>query len=475
MDFKFPDVGEGITEGELVKWRVVEGQQIKSDDVLAEVETDKAIVEIPSPVSGKIAKLHYKEGDNIKVGTVMVTIDDVVAGAVGQSLQGSSTIEGKMTEKTKTTIEPIQQAPKEHKSTSVVGEIEEAPEGVVAKPEFLCKDCNVALKSRAEFDKHIETHISETKVIQATPAVRKLAKDAGVDLASIEGTGTDGRITEDDVKKASEQRKAHEEQIAPHTKSTTYAGMKAVKKYDMWGYIEHIPLKGMRKSIAKNMVKSKYTAPHVTHTDEADVTHLVKIREQEKEKLAKEGIKLTYLPFIVKAVIAALKKHPYVNASLNEDDTDNQEIVLKKYYNIGIAVDTPDGLIVPVIKGADKKAIPDLAKEIPELAQKAAARKLDLMDMKGGTFTITNVGVIGGIFATPIINYPEVAILATGAIRDKVVITGDSKGVHKLSNRKILPLSLSFDHRVVDGAEAARFMNSVIEHLEDPHLFLVEE
>ena len=426
-EFKFPDVGEGITEGEIVKWRVKEGDSVKEHDVLAEIETDKAIVEMPSPKSGVISKILHKEGDTIKVGETLVIIE------TGEE----ATVETKK----EPTLKPA----------GVVGYLEEATE--IEKP-------RIQQAARP----------TEPQVL-ATPATRRLARELGVDLSKIKGTGIDGRITEGDVRKASgkidmpiskEVSKLEEISTEPKLEPE----IKITKKYDMYGYIEHVPLKGVRKVIARNMSKSFYTAPHVTHMDEADVTELYKLRNQEKRRAAERGIHLTYLPYVIKAVIKALQAHPYMNATL---DDEHEEIILKKYYNIGIAADTPDGLIVPVIKGADQKDIYQLAREIAQLARKAQERKTDLADLKGGTFTITNIGVLGGMHATPIINYPEVAILATGRIRDKFVLRG---GIPR--TRKVLPLSLSFDHRVVDGAEAARFVNKIIMYLENTDLLLAE-
>ncbi len=277
-----------------------------------------------------------------------------------------------------------------------------------------------------------------------------------VDLSRVHGTGPNGRITEDDIRGVA----------GSGTGSAPKPPTQHVRKYDFYGYIEHEPFKGIRKTTAKHMVESLYTATHVTTMDEADVTELVAIRENEKEKFAKQGLHLTYMPFIIKAVVHALRDHPLLNAQL---DGENEDIILKKYYNIGIAVDIEDGLIVPVIKGADQKSIRDLAKELQELSVKARERRLDLGDMKGGTFTITNVGVVGGIFATPIINYPEVAIIAIGKIQEKPVVRNG-----QIVIRKMIPLSLTFDHRVVDGAEASRFLLTVMEHLQDPALFAID-
>ena len=414
-EFKFPDIGEGLTEGEIVRWLVKEGDEIKEGEPLVEVETDKALAEIPSPRTGVILKILAKAKEIVKVGQVIVVI-----GEKGEALAVPS--------------------PKP-KSVGVVGELEEAPEeapGVAVQVE------------------PIKTALVSEHVL-ATPAVRALAKELGVDINKVQGTGPEGRVLEKDVRQFAVGKEKPVEEARKPTK---------VKKYDFYGYIERIPLRGVRRSIAKAMVKSKFTAPHVTAMDEADVTALWKIREKEKKAAQKKGIKLTILPFIIKAVIAGLTEHPSFNATL---DDENEEIILKKYFNIGLATDTPEGLMVPVVKNAKEKSIFELAQEMAQLAEKARNRTIDLADLKGGTFTITNYGTVRGIYGTPIINYPEVAILGVGRIQDMSVVRGG-----KVVVRKMIPLSLSFDHRVVDGAEAARFLNTVIARLEDPDLILLE-
>lgn len=396
FDVKFPDVGEGVTEGTLVKWLVKLGEQIKADQAVAEIETDKAIVEIPSPKAGKVAQIFGKEGDVIKVGSTLAAL----------ALPGEEVrIEAKPPE-----IKPEIKPPEKP-----------APERVLA-----------------------------------APSTRRLARELGVDISKVQGTGPGGRITDEDVKRASEvPAKPPVAEVAPPE-----------IKPELKLLEERIPLKGIRKTIAERMVKSLFTSPHVASMDEADVTELVKLREKQKKLAEEKGIKLTYLAFIVKAVTVALKQHPYLNASL---DSEKNEIILKHYYNIGIAVDTPEGLMVPVIKNADRRSIMELAQETERLAEEARTRKIKLPDLKGNTFTITNIGSIGGIFSTPIINPPDVAILGVHRIRDMpVVIDGDIK------IRKILPLVLCFDHRALDGAQAARFMNTLIEHLKDPDLLLLD-
>jgi pyruvate dehydrogenase E2 component (dihydrolipoamide acetyltransferase) len=414
-EFKFPDIGEGLTEGEIVRWLVKEGDALKEGAPLVEVETDKALAEIPSPKTGVVLKILAKEKEIVKVGQVIV-----VLGEKGESPAA---------------------AVQKPASVGVVGELEEAPEEAPA----------VAKAAEPPKPPLVSVHAL------AAPAVRALAKELGVEINQVKGSGAEGRVLEKDVRQAAEAKGTP---VEPEKKPAK------VKKYDFYGYVDRVPLRGVRRSIAKAMVKSKYTAPHVTTTDEADVTELWKLREKEKKAAEKKGLKLTILPFIIKSVIAGLTEHPYLNATLEDE---NEEIVLKKYYNIGVAADTPEGLMVPVVKNAREKSIFQLAEELTQLTEKAQKRTIDLADLKGGTFTISNYGAVGGIYGTPIINHPEVAILGIGKIKDMPVVREG-----KIEVRKILHLSLSFDHRVVDGAEAVRFLNTVIERLEDPNLILLE-
>jgi len=397
-DFKFPDIGEGITEGEIVKWEVKEGDSVEEHQTVVKIETDKAIVDIPSPGSGIILKIYHREGDTVKVGETLVSIG----------------------ERGETAEKPEQ--PQVRRAVSVVGVLEEAPP-IPAKPAR----------------------------ISATPATRRLARELGVDLGQITGTGLEGRITEDDVRNFALGKEEKMEVLA-----------KPAVKRDQYGEYETVPMKGVRKSTAKRMVESVRTAVHVTHMDEADVTELVRLRGDQKKIAEEKSIHLTYMPYVIKAAIAALKQYPYVNSSV---DDQHEDIILKRYYNIGVAVDTSDGLIVPVVKDADQKNIMKIAQEVQSLAEKAQSREVNLADLRGGTFTITNIGFIGGTHATPITNYPETAILATGRILEKPVVREG-----KVVIRSVMPLSLSFDHRVIDGALAARFMNAIVKHLRDPTL-----
>jgi pyruvate dehydrogenase E2 component (dihydrolipoamide acetyltransferase) len=409
-EFRLPDLGEGITEGEVRKWLIKEGDSVKRDQALAEVETDKAVVEMPSPAEGKILKIHHPEGGVVKVGEILVTI-----GAEGE-----------------TAGIPEVRKP----SVSVVGELPEAPEEKLPEAPII---------------KQIPATEQE-KAILALPAIRRLVEEFGVDLASIKGSGPNGRITEDDVRGSKETLKVSRPRIVP--------------KFDVYGYVERKPIRGIRRTTAKRMVESLAKAAQVTAMDLVDMTELVALREREKAALKDaKGIHLTYMPFIIKAVVEALKETPIMNSSYDED---LEEVIIKKYYNLGYAVATEEGLLVPVVKGADQKSIVELAEEVERLTELSNSRKIDLGDLKGGTFTITNYGVFGGTYGTPIINYPEVAILGTGKITDTPLVIGS-----EIKIRKVMCLSLSFDHRVMDGADAAKFLNSLKKYLEDPELLLI--
>ncbi len=429
FEFKLPDLGEGLTEGEIVKWLVKVGDSIEEGQSFVQVETDKAVIDIPSPRNGVVLKLGAAEGETVQVGRVIIVI-----GEPGETVEAPPT--------------PKKEA-KARPSVGVVGELEEAPE----EPEQ-----RIALKPTP--GKQIPPPPPKPTQILAVPMVRKLAGDLKVDLQTVRGTGPRGRITKEDVLKASKEKKAPPKEIpAKEVKETPTS--------DAHGVVERIPLRGLRRTIAQAMVKSKSTIPHAAGIDEADITQLAALKARAKERAAQKKIHLTFLPFVMKALVAALQEHPYLNASL---DDEKGEIILKKYYNIGVAVDSKDGLMVPVVKNVRGKNIFQLASELEALSEKARSRTIDLADLKGGTFTITNFGAMGGIFGFPIIHHPEVAILGMGKIYEKPVVVGG-----KIEVRKVLPLSLSFDHRVVDGAEAVRFMNTAIQLLEDPGLLLMEE
>jgi pyruvate dehydrogenase E2 component (dihydrolipoamide acetyltransferase) len=415
--FRFPDMGEGITEGTVKKWLVAEGDIVAEDQVMAEVETDKAVVEMPSPAAGTILKIYVQKDEVVKVGQVLVVI-----GEPGEEIP-EPTAEARPALVAATVRAPTPMA---------------APTTTVAAP----------------------TGAPSAKP-RATPKVRRLAKQRGVDLSAVTPTGSSGRITEADVNGALEAMQAAA--VAASAKPV----MKVKLNYDFYGHIKYRPFKGLRKVIAENMIESRYTAPHATAMEEVDATALWDLRKEMLPEAEKEGVHLTFLPFIVMATVRALKEHEGLNSTLDEDEED---ILIKEYYNIGIAVDTDEGLMVPVVKRAEHKDIWTIAREIETLTEQSRSRKIDLADLKGGTFTISNYGSVGGMYGVPIINYPEAAILGVGRIREVPrVVDGEIKV------RKVVGLSVSFDHRIVDGAEVAGFINSLKALFEDPQRILEKD
>ncbi|MGE5300258.1 MAG: dihydrolipoamide acetyltransferase family protein [Acidobacteriota bacterium] len=406
FNFVLPDLGEGIAEGEIRKWVVKEGDTVQEHQTIVELETDKAVVEVPSPRKGRVLKINKEEGAIVKVGEVLMTIAED-----GEAVEEKKPVPEEEPAEERKPVEKEKPVERE-KSVSVVGVLPE----------------------------------EEEEVVLAAPAVRAFAKELGVDLAKVKGTGPGGSITKDNV--------------------TAAAGPKEKKAEALYGPVERIPLRGIRRTIAKNLIMSQKTTAFVTGMNEVDITDLWDLREKEKRPLLEKGVHLTFFPFFIKAVIHALAEHPMLNASI---DDEREEIIVKKYYGIGVAVDTPDGLMVPVVKDPAKKTILELALEIQDLSIKAKDRKIKLEEMKGGTFTITNYGHFGGYFATPIINYPEAAILGTGMISERPWVKNG-----QIVIRKILPISLTFDHRLTDGVDASRFLARVTSYLEDPALIFIE-
>ncbi|TQS75705.1 2-oxo acid dehydrogenase subunit E2 [Ornithinibacillus gellani] len=424
--FKLPDIGEGIHEGEIVKWFVEEGQEVKEDDVLCEVQNDKAVVEIPSPVEGKVEKIFVEEGTVAVVGDKLISFD-----AEGYESEDDDE--------------------------------EEAEEQVEEKAST--EDKKPAKEQAAsEQDKKEETHDENERVI-AMPSVRKYARENDVDIHQVTGSGKHGRVVKEDIDKflSGDQAPAAEETTGSAKEQDTAketvvpAGEYAETREKM---------SGIRKAIANAMVNSKTKAPHVTLMDDIDVSELVAHRKKFKEVAAAQDIKLTFLPYVVKALVSALKQYPILNASV---DDQTEEIVQKHYYNIGIAADTDKGLLVPVVKQADRKSIFAISKEINELADKARNGKLTPDEMKGASCTITNIGSAGGQWFTPVINYPEAAILGIGRIAEKPIVRDGEIVV-----APVLALSLSFDHRIVDGATAQLALNQIKRLLNDPQLIMME-
>ena len=430
FQFKLPALGEGIMEGEVVSWAVAEGDEVKEDDTLVEIQNDKSVEELPSPVDGKVVKIHVQAGEVATLGQVIIEID-----APGHNGPAAA-------------VESTPASP-----TAVEGSVP-----ATASAPVVAADPN--------------------RRVLAMPSVRKLAREKGIDITLVNGTGKNGRITADDVNNFNGSAVAAPTLVAEETATVAStpaaAAAPAAKAAPTTPYVSQRgeaetrePMTGMRKAISKAMVNSKHTAPHVTHFDEIEVTKLWNHRKKFKDIASERDTKLTFLPYAVKALIAAVKKYPILNASL---DDATQEVVYKNYYNIGIATDTDRGLYVPNIKDANTKSMFDIADEITDLAAKAHDGKLSAGDMGQGTITISNIGSAGGKWFTPIINHPEVAILGFGSIVQQPIVNEEGE----LAVGRVIKLSLSYDHRVIDGATAQKAMNEIKKYLADPELLLME-
>ena len=423
--FKFPDIGEGISEGKILQWYVKKGQEVKSGDSLVKMETDKVVTDIPSPKNGTIVTLFGKEGEVVHVEAPLVELE-----VEGTAAELSIEIHEKQ--------KPIEKEAIEEKGFGVVGTLEVAGDNA-----FLPSGTEgLTITEKAPEEK-------EKRKALATPVARAMAKDLGVNIDEVKGTGPANRVTKKDIQSFYDN--IHSAKAEPQV--TTAPESREPR-------IIYEPLSQMRKTIARNMIRSKQNAAHMTVIDETEVSELVRVREQYKTRYAEKGLKLSYLPFILKAAALSLKKHPMLNSEM---DLDNDRMIVKNYYNIGIAVDTPEGLVVPVIRDVDKLSIMELSSKIFEISQKARDRRLTLDDFKEGTFTVTNYGSIGGTFGVPVINYPQAAILGVGRIMKTPIVKDD-----QIVIGQVLPLSMSVDHRIVDGAEAARFMSDLMGYINDP-------
>ncbi len=426
--FNFPDIGEGLEEGVILEWYVKKGQEVKTGDNLVQMETDKVVADIPSPRDGTIVALFGEVGDVAIVGEPLVEIE----------IEGVHGVEAQEEAKKEPAAVPEDGDFEEEEAAAVVGTMETAGKSAVMAA------------SDEGSDKESEKEDKPTRKALATPVARAMAKDQGIDINEVKGSGPSGRVMKEDI-----------ENFKPTKKAVSQK--KTVEKGDD---VTYEPLTQIRKAISKNMLNSKHSAAHMSVFEEVEVSELINVRSKYKDAFAEKEVKLTYLPFIVKAVVHALKHHRTINSQM---DLENDRMIFNNRYNIGIAVDTAQGLVVPVIKDADKLSIMEIAKQITELADKANSRKLTMDEMKGGTFTITNYGSIGGIFATPVINYPEAGILGVGRIVKKPVVKDN-----QVVPGSMLALSLSVDHRIVDGGEASRFINKVMTYLADPVALLME-
>ena len=438
-EFKLPDLGENIASGDVVSVHVSEGDVVKPGQALLEVETDKAVIEVPCPPGGRIAKVLVKKGDTVKVGQALVTLESGAAAAAAPAAKPS----------------PVAPVPAASKPAPAAAAKPAAPPAAAPAP----VSAPVAKGHRPAVEPVAEVAPDPAPAVEpAGPAVRRLARELGVDLARVRGTGPAGRIVREDVIAAVR----HASAASPGTRSRPDSG---ATERDDWGPIRREQMSRMRKTIAANMVRSVTTIPHLTNFDDADVTELERLRKASAPEYAKNNLKLTALSFVIKAVSLSLKQHPAINATI---DPEKGEIVYKEYVNVGLAVDTPRGLVVPVLRDCDQMSIPQIAQAIADTAEKAKNAQYGIEDLRGGTFTISNLGAVGGAYSTPIINWPEVAILLLGRSRKLPVVHED-----RVEPRLMMPLSLSYDHRLVDGAMAARFLNEVIGYLESPGRLLL--
>jgi len=421
--FDFPDLGEGLEEGTILEWYVKEGDSVKVGDAVVQMETDKVVADIPSPKSGTITARYGNVGDVIHVGAPLVEIEQVSSGG-GQA------------------------DPEEKPVTVPVTESEEGA-AVVGTMELAGENALLAASDEGSSDK--ENARGEARKVLATPVARALAKEMEIDIRDVPGSDPSGRVKKEDILNFSYQPAPAPATVEP----------------PVTGDVTYLPLTQIRKTIARNMMHSKHNAAHMSVFEEVEITGLMQVISRYKQSFADREVKLTYLPFIVKAVAQALKHHPQLNSQI---DSENNRMIVRNRCHIAIAVDAPDGLVVPVIRDADRLSVFQTAKHIGELAAKARVRKLTLEDMREGSFSITSFGSIGGIFATPVINYPQAGILGIGRIMKTPIVREDEIVVGN-----IMPLSLTVDHRIVDGGETTRFLNRVMYYLADPISFLMEE
>jgi pyruvate dehydrogenase E2 component (dihydrolipoamide acetyltransferase) len=445
FEFHLPDLAEGMTEAEVVGWKVKEGDQVAIDQPIVEVMSDKATVEIPSPRAGVLSRINYKEGQVCKVGEVLFVIDEVGAGAAAPQLAARAG-NGHKAPPPEAAAEP----PGAELPQPAASKTPSTPPGTPS------------LSGRAP--EVIDASAGRSRVL-ATPATRRLARQLGVDLAAVAPSGHRGQVTSDDIRRSAEGGSQARPAAGrePERRPPVAREPIAIAKGDRE---ERIPFRGLRKRIAENMDRSVHTAAHFTYVEEVDCTDLVAVRKRAAERAKERGIKLTYLPFIMKAVVAGLKKWPQLNAALDES---TQEIVRKKYYHLGIAAQGPQGLMVTVVREADQRSIFDIAAELERLAKAVQDGSATRDDLVGSTFTISSLGKLGGVLATPILNFPEVAIIGVHELKQRPAVVDGQIAIRWMMN-----LSISLDHRVVDGWDGAMFLQDVKSLLEDPTLMFME-
>lgn len=449
-EVKLPEVGEGIDSGTVVGILVSVGDSIEVDQPLLELETDKAVVEVPSSAAGTVKEIHVKENEEAKIGQVIVTLEAAGEAAEAEPEKDADSKQ----EEPKQEADQAETAPKQEEPKQ-----ETKAESEPTKP--------ASTPSPASTPTPSSSGEGDGSTIPAAPSVRRLARELGVNLADVAGSGVLGRISAADVKQYADTGSARPQAPAQAAAPSAGVSIPALPDFGKFGEVEREPMSGIRKATVKQMSLAWSTVPMVTNFDKAELTQLEKLRKKYQPHAEAEGAKITPTAMLLKVVAAALKRFPKFNASL---DVHNNEVVFKHYINIGVAVDTPKGLLVPVIRNVDSKGIVQLSVELGEFAQKARDRKLAPDDMQGGNFSISNLGGIGGTNFTPIVNTPEVAIL--GVARGSVEPIWN-KETETFEPKMMLPLSLTYDHRLIDGADAARFLRFICDTVEDPFLMSV--
>ncbi|MFK7765867.1 MAG: 2-oxo acid dehydrogenase subunit E2 [Mariniblastus sp.] len=438
VEFKLPKLGEGVDSGDVLEVLVSVGDVIEVDQGIVELETDKATVIVPSEVAGKITKINCKEDDTVSVGDVLIEVEPSAGGAAPAAPAPAA-------EKPAAAPTP----PPEAAAATPPPVAPPTPVAPVAPPTPAAQPAPAAQAPPAA------PVVKGGGNVAAGPAIRRFAREVGVDLTQVQGTGEHGRIVREDVLKI----------VREGSRSGSSSAAPTGGQSDGFGPVHVEKMPKIRQTIARKMHESWTTCPRVTNFDDADVTALEEIRKNSKQEYAAGGVKLTSMPFLIKAVAMALKSHPVINASV---DLEAGQIIYKDYVNVGIAVDTERGLVVPSLRSADKMGIPDIARQLGTMAENVRSNNFSIDDLRGGTFTISNLGAIGGTYSTPIINTPETAILLVGRSRKLPVVVDDEVKV-----RLMMPLSLSYDHRLIDGGAAARFLNEVIGYLEAPSRLLL--
>ncbi len=473
FEFKLPDIGEGVTEGEVVSWLVAQGDQVTQDQEMVEVMTDKATVTIGAPKAGTVVELRANVGDVVPVGHVLVVFEVGGAGVAAQPPPAPAPQQAAPPPAPRQAPAPVAAAPaqKNEPAATAVGDIKESLPGMgLARPRA-AKKPEPTNGGGYYNDKPL-----------AAPATRKLARELGVDLHHVPPTGSGGRVMREDVERfaqggagaastttpAPAPSAVHDAATlrpAPVMRNAPEIILPAAAPVPVAPAEQRVPIKGMRRRIYENMARSKHTAAHFTYVDECDVGALKALRDRTQSFAEREGVKLSFLPFILKAVVAALKKHPALNCLV---DDANQELVLRNTFDIGVAAATEAGLVVPVVRGADRLSVLDVAREIQRLGGSAREGRVKMEDLGGSSFTITSLGKLGGLFATPIVNYPEVAILGVHEMKRRPVVKGD-----EIVIGDVMLLSLSFDHRIIDGHVGAAFAQEIIGYLQEPERLLV--